>query len=72
MADIVCSREEVVYRYAELLRDNPLLARIEGQCKAIGWTDEEIRTLQLIVAVSSNASLQQRLKEVEKGLRKVV
>ena len=65
---VECTREDLQFRYAKLVRNNPLLARIEGQCKTISWTDEEIRTFQLIVAVESNASLQARLAEVERKM----
>jgi hypothetical protein len=65
------TREELPIGYAELLNRNPLLGRMEGECKLIHWTDLEIRTAQLIVAVASNASLQQRLLELEQSLSKV-
>jgi len=62
------TREELPIRYADLLHKNPLLGRIEGGMKVIGWTDLEIRTAQLLTAVASNASLQQRLRELEESL----
>jgi hypothetical protein len=65
---VQCTREELPLRYAELLNRNPLLGRIEGSAKAIAWTDLEIRTYQLLTAVASNASLQQRLIELETAL----
>ncbi len=58
-------REQLPLLYADLIMQNPLLGRIEGACKPILWTDEEIRTLQLLTACKSNASLQQRLRELE-------
>lgn len=52
--------------YAELLKQNPLLGRIESACKdLLNWTDEEIRTLQLLTALRSNSSLMERVKELE-------
>lgn len=65
---VQCNRGELPVKYAECVANNPLLGRIEGEAKAIGWTDEEIRTMQLLTAVASNASLQARLQEMEKGL----
>jgi hypothetical protein len=62
------TREALPFQYADLLGKNPLLARIEGSCKAIHWTDLEVRTAQLITAVASNASLQARLQELEHSL----
>lgn len=70
-SEVSCAREDLAGRYAECVRDNPLLARIEGRCRGIGWSAEEARTFQLIVAVASNASLQRRLAEVERGLASV-
>ena len=64
------TREELPLRYQQLLIDNPLLGRIEGSCRTIAWTDLEIRTIQLITAVQSNASLQARLRELEQSLAK--
>jgi len=65
---VECSREELSPRYIDLLAKNPLLARIEGSCRTIGWSDVETRTFQLLTAVASNASLQQRLTELEASL----
>ncbi len=62
------SREELPIHYADLLKQNPLLGRIEGSCSIIGWTDLEIRTMQLLVACQSNASLMQRLRSLENQL----
>lgn len=64
-------REQLPIEYADLLNKNPLLGRIEGSAKTIGWSDLEIRTFQLITAVASNASLQQRLTELESKLVEV-
>ena len=63
-------REKLPTAYAECLKNNPLLGRIEGAAKTIQWSDLEIRTLQLLTAVQSNASLQQRLRELEQSLGK--
>lgn len=59
------TREELPGKYLELLVKNPLLARIEGQCLTVNWTNSEIRTLQLLAACASNASLTARVKELE-------
>jgi hypothetical protein len=59
------TREQLGVAYAEVLAQNPLLARTEGQCRSIGWTDEEIRTMQLLLACKSNASLMDRVRELE-------
>lgn len=48
--------------YQEVLRENPLLRRIETQLKLLAWTEEQIRTFQLLVACQSNATL---VKECE-------
>lgn len=64
------TREELPLAYVDLLRKNPLLGRIEGSARTIGWSDLEIRTMQLLTAVNSNASLQQRLRELEASLAK--
>lgn len=66
--NISIPREDVPFAYADLLEKNPLLGRIEGSLKAVHWTDLEIRTMQLLTAVASNSSLQQRLKELESNL----
>lgn len=57
--------------YAEILAQNPLLGRIEGSLRTLGWSAEEIRTYQLLAACKSNASLTQRLKELELSLVKI-
>lgn len=59
------TREDLPKAYAEAIVNNPLLGRIEGSCRSIGWTDQEIRTLQLLAAVNSNASISERLRELE-------
>lgn len=59
------TREQLAVVYAELLAQNPLLARMEGQCRSLGWSDAEIRTAQLAIACKSNASLTARVKELE-------
>lgn len=58
-------REDLPGLYREVLEQNPLLVRIEGALLTAGWSDVEIRTFQLLAACRSNASLTQRLKEVE-------
>jgi len=65
---IQVTREQLPDRYKEILQQNPLLARTEVETKLIGWTDEEVRTLQLLLACASNASLTQRLLELERSL----
>lgn len=60
------TREQLKGAYLDLLVQNPLLARIETQAKVISWTTEEIRTLQLLVACRSNASLTERICEMKK------
>ena len=62
--EISLSKEQLKEEYLDLLIKNPLLARIEGAGRTAGWTDEQIRTYQLIIAVRSNASLQDRLTKV--------
>ena len=68
---ISCSREEVRLIYGQLLAQNPLLERIERECKTIGWTDREIRTMQLWAACKSNASLTERLSELERSIARI-
>lgn len=63
------TREELPIKYAEVLAQNPLLGRIEGSCRAVLWSEVEIRTLQLLAACASNASLIQRLTELEERLQ---
>jgi hypothetical protein len=65
---VQCTRQDLPVRYVELLAQNPLLARIEGECRTVNWSDEEIRTIQLLAACASNASLTQRVKELESRL----
>lgn len=62
------TREQLPIAYAELLNQNPLLARVEGETRSLLWSDAEIRTLQLLVACRSNASLLARLTELERSL----
>lgn len=65
------TRQELPTVYLEVLAQNDLLARIEGNLKTHNWSDLEIRTCQLLTACRSNASLLQRLKELESSLAKV-
>lgn len=65
---VTAAREDLPALYAQVLVQNPLLGRVEGACRAIGWTDGEIRTMQLLLACKSNASLTTRLAELERGL----
>jgi hypothetical protein len=60
-----CNREDLPRLYREVAEQNALLGRIENELRLISWTDEEIRTIQLLAACKSNASLTGRLKEVE-------
>ena len=62
------TREELPIAYRQLLLENPLLARIEGETRTLGWSDEEIRTLQLLAACRSNASLMNRVLDLERML----
>lgn len=66
---ISVQREELSTRYLEIKLQNPLLARIETETAIIGWTDEETRTFQLLIACASNASLKKRVDELENMLR---
>lgn len=65
---VTASREDLPKLYAEVLGQNPLLARIEGALRTAGWADEEIRTFQLLAACRSNASLTARLRELETAI----
>lgn len=69
---VSASREQLPILYQEILSQNPLLGRIEGECKTVGWTDVEIRTIQLLAACKSNASLTERLQQMERSICKVV
>jgi hypothetical protein len=71
MDQLSVSREDLSTRYAEILFQNPLLKRVEVETRLIGWTDEEIRTFQLLLACASNASLKQRLGEVESRIAQI-
>ena len=64
------SRDALPAAYASVLTQNPLLARAEGEMRSHQWTELEIRTIQLLTACRSNASLTQRLKELEESLAK--
>lgn len=68
VVQVTASREDLPRLYAEVLDQNPLLGRIEGSLRVAGWSDEEIRTFQLLAACRSNGSLTQRLKELEGSL----
>jgi len=65
MERVSVTREELGLRYQEILFQNDLLARVEKETRLIGWTDEEIRTFQLLLACASNASLKNRVIELE-------
>ena len=67
---ITASREDLPRLYREVLDQNPLLARIEAECRTVNWADEEIRTIQLLAACRSNASLTERLQQLEHALRR--
>lgn len=62
------TREQLAIVYAELLAQNPLLARMEGQCRSLGWSEAEIRTAQLAIACTSNAGLTARVRELESSI----
>lgn len=62
------TREQLSVAYAEVLAQNDLLARVEGQTRTLGWTDQEIRTVQLLLACKSNKSLSDRVRELERLL----
>lgn len=64
---ISASREDLPGLYMEILQQNPLLARVEGTMKSIGWSDLEIRTYQLLAACASNASLMAALDQKRIG-----
>jgi hypothetical protein len=55
------TKEQLPLALKEALFNNPLLQRIEDQCRILGWNDEQIRTMQLLVVVASNQSLQREL-----------
>lgn len=59
------TKEELPKIYEDLRLNNGLLTRIEQSLKLKGWSDLEIRTSQLQVAVASCQSLQRRIKELE-------
>ncbi len=65
---ISLTREELPIKYAECVAQNPLLARIEATGRSLGWSDEEIRTYQMLTVCVSNASLMRRLRELELGI----
>lgn len=66
--NITFTRDSLAHHYADALNQNPLLARIEGQLRSLGWSDSEIRTVQMLTACRSNASLTQRLRELERRI----
>jgi hypothetical protein len=70
MSKVTVTREELPMRYREIIAQNPLLARLEGETRGLGWTDVEIRTLQLLVACHSNASLKERLESLEDSFKR--
>lgn len=65
-------KREVLYtEYQDLIRKNPGLERIEAVCRTQmtpPWTDEEIRTAQLLYAVVSNASLLEENRKLKTDL----
>lgn len=66
--EVTFTRERLAHDYADCLNQNPLLARIEGQLISLGWSASEIRTAQMLTACHSNASLTQRLRELERRI----
>lgn len=65
MDQLTFTREELGLLYRDLVFQNPLLERVEKQLRIIGWTEEEIRTAQLLLACRSNASLTEYAKSIE-------
>jgi len=63
------TKEELPRIYQELLLNNGLLARVEQSLKLKGWTELEIRTAQLQVAVKSNQSIQRQNEELKLTLQ---
>lgn len=61
------TREGLAAQYREVLShpDNGLLGRMEGALRDNKWTEEEIRTAQLLTSMRSNASLLARVRELE-------
>lgn len=60
------NRDDLPGQYQQLVLQNPdVIGGIERAMKNCQWTDEEIRTAQLLVACSSNASLKRQLEEME-------
>lgn len=66
--EVSFTREQLAVVYVELLVQNPLLARLEGQCRSLGWSDAEIRTVQLAIACKSNAGLVASVQELERTI----
>jgi hypothetical protein len=55
-------REAMPLEYQNLLKNNPLLAGIEGELKTVGaWSDLEIRTAQLVLSVVTIVELQKQI-----------
>ena len=63
--EFTASRHDLLGLCREAEAANPLLARVRGQLVSLGWTEEEILRYQLLLAVKSNASLQQHAKALE-------
>lgn len=66
--EVKFTKEELPLLYQQLLKQNPLLARTEGAAKVQQFTDLEIRTIQLLLACKSNASLTQALDDARKSI----
>lgn len=63
--EVSASREDLPGLYLKVLQQNPLLARLEGTLRGLGWSETEIRTYQLLTACASNASLKAALEQKE-------
>lgn len=61
------SREELPGLYSEVLEQNPLLARLDGILTSLNWSREEILIMQLLTACKSNASMQERLRAIDRS-----
>jgi hypothetical protein len=65
------SREDLIGLCRECEEKNPLLARIRGQLVSLGWTEEEILRYQLLICVTSNASIQAHASELERHIASI-
>jgi hypothetical protein len=74
VVQVELTREGLAAQFRAVLDDpaNNLLVRVERELKAIGWTDEEIRTAQLLIALRSNASLKAHAEQLERSSMRMV